>query len=414
MVAGRGVSLEVRGERLQALLRCLDADALLVVAKSSADPDLAAFIGAAHLGQSFLLWRPGAPPLLGYLVDMERDEASGTGLELTALGAIELADLRRRNAPQLEIWLGALVPALEARGLEGGRIALAGHPPAGEAHAITRALVGRGFDFVDGQQLVRSLRKRKAVDEIREIKSAARGTCAAFRRVAGTLAGAGCGGEGLTHEGEPLTAGVLRAQIAVTLAEHGLGQPEGNIVACGTEAGVPHTRGADDRRLRVGEAVVVDLYPRGRLFADCTRTFCVGEPGEDLARAHDLCRRGLEAASAASSPGVAGWDLQRAVCDLFEAQGHPTARSSPGTRTGYVHGLGHGVGFELHELPSFRAGQGGEGELEPGDVFTLEPGLYDPRAGWGVRLEDLLVMTDEGAENLTPLPYDLDPRAWRE
>jgi len=80
---------------------------------------------------------------------------------------------------------------------------------------------------------------------------------------------------------------------------------------------------------------------------------------------------------------------------------------------GYVHGLGHGVGFELHEAPSFRASAGPkEGVLELGDVFTLEPGLYDPEEGFGVRLEDLVTLGEGGLENLTPLPYALDPRDW--
>ena len=80
---------------------------------------------------------------------------------------------------------------------------------------------------------------------------------------------------------------------------------------------------------------------------------------------------------------------------------------------GYVHGLGHGVGYELHELPSFRRSAGdAEGTFETGDLFTLEPGLYDPEGGWGVRLEDLCRLAPAGVENLTPAPYALDPRAW--
>ncbi len=96
------------------------------------------------------------------------------------------------------------------------------------------------------------------------------------------------------------------------------------------------------------------------------------------------------------------------------AAGYATPLTRPDATTGYVHGLGHGVGFELHEYPSFRETSGPEGVLESGDLFTLEPGLYDPEAGWGVRLEDLCCLTDGGLVNLTPLPYELDPRAWGE
>jgi len=157
---------------------------------------------------------------------------------------------------------------------------------------------------------------------------------------------------------------------------------------------------------------VIDLYPRGRLFADCTRTFCVGEPKEAFVRGHQAVRQALLLAHRLARPGVRGWDIQEAVCAHLGDAGYPTPISEPGTTRGYVHNLGHGVGFELHEFPTFKKASGGEGVLREGDVFTLEPGLYEPEDGWGVRLEDLVYLGPDGLENLTPLPYDLDPKAW--
>ena len=156
----------------------------------------------------------------------------------------------------------------------------------------------------------------------------------------------------------------------------------------------------------------MDLFPRKRLFADCTRTFCVGQPSTELARAHQVTRSALFSAAREARPGVTAWSLQKLVCREIEAAGFPTPLSQPGTVRGYVHGLGHGVGYELHELPLFAETESTDGVLEDGDVFTLEPGLYDPDAGWGVRLEDFLVMKSEGPELLIDLPYDLDPKAW--
>ncbi|MCP4203370.1 MAG: aminopeptidase P family protein [bacterium] len=390
----------------------LGAAALLVIADSSRDPDLAAFAGSAHLGKSFLLAPRGGPPVLGYLVDMERDEAAATGLDLVTPSGEEALELRRSGGSEVELLLVALASALERVGVGEGVLAWAGHPPAGETHELVRALEGRGFGSASGQALMRELRKSKSEAEIRAVRRAAEGTCAAFRRTAEILAQAEWSGDALLHGGEPLTAGRLRREIAIVLAGHGLEQPEGNIVAAGADAGVPHTQGADSRELRAGETIVIDLYPKGLLFADCTRTFCVGEPSAAVASAHEQCSRALWAASAMACPGVSGADLQNEVCRLFEDAGLATGRSHPGTRTGYVHGLGHGVGYELHELPSFRKSVGSTGTLEVGDVFTLEPGLYEPDRGFGVRLEDLLVMGADGPEKLTPLPYDLDPRAW--
>ena len=222
----------------------------------------------------------------------------------------------------------------------------------------------------------------------------------------------GDGGE-LRLEGERLTVGRLRREISTVLATHGLEQPAGNIVAPGEQGAVPHTAGDDARVLRAGETLVVDLFPRaGLFFADLTRTFCTGPVPGPVAAAHAAVVAALAAARREARPGVRCWDLQEATCRRFAAAGYATPIHQPGTTAGYVHNLGHGVGAELHEYPSFRRESGAEGLLAAGDVFTLEPGLYDPEAGWGVRVEDLFALGPEGTELLTPLPDDLDPRAW--
>lgn len=258
-----------------------------------------------------------------------------------------------------------------------------------------------------------ALRRRKTEREIKGIAAAARATMAAFRSVAEALA------ESSVREEEELWLGEERSTVArvkalaaQVFAAHGLEQPESSIVAPAEEGATGHSTGTPERVLRAGESIVVDLFPRGRLFADCTRTFCVGEPPEGLVRAHGLVLEALDTSLEAVRPGVRGWTLHERVCRLFENEGFAVPDKNPGTQTGYFHLLGHGVGYELHELPSFRKTGPGTGEFAAGDVVTIEPGLYDPDAGWGVRLEDLVVVTEDGMTNLTPLPYDLDPRAW--
>ena len=140
-----------------------------------------------------------------------------------------------------------------------------------------------------------------------------------------------------------------------------------------------------------------------------TRTFVVGTPSDELAEYHRLVKEALDRSLEATKAGVPGVEVYDLVCDLFEEHGQPTSHSKkPGAvlDSGFFHGLGHGVGLEVHEAPSL--GRGGTGELLAGDVVTLEPGLY--RAGYGgCRLEDLVVVTEDGAENLTDFPYDLQP-----
>jgi len=393
----------------------MGCSALLVVAGSSRDPDLAPFVGPVHLGSSFLVAPRGTGPFLGFLTPMEREEAAATGLALLEPAALEVGKRLEEGlaAPDL---LGAVVGrGLELAGVPPGRLALAGHGAAGVLWGAGSRLAARGYQLVPGNEVTLVLRKAKPPAEIAAARAAAAGTGEALCALARLLAAAVVHTEPepeLWVEGERLKVGRLRAEVARALAARGLEQPEGNILAPGRDAAVPHSTGDDDRVLRPGEALVADLFPRGALFADCTRTFCVGEPAEPLARAHAAVLDALAAAHREAVAGARGFALQEAACARLGGAGYPTALSHPGTLAGYVHGLGHGVGHELHEYPSFRKQAGREGVLAPGDLFTLEPGLYDPEAGWGVRLEDLVALGDGGPENLTPLPYDLDPRAW--
>ncbi|HEV7666991.1 MAG TPA: Xaa-Pro peptidase family protein [Thermoanaerobaculia bacterium] len=403
---------------LAAGLADLGARALVIVAGSAGDPDIAPFARGAHIRDCFVIAPGGAPPKFGYLSPMERGEAAATGLDLLTPEALEVERLIQEGAEPPRFWAEVLAKGLALTGLlpdvDSDRLALAGHAPVGVIHAATQDLGRRGWSFVAGNDLARRFRQEKTEEEIAEIRRVAAGTCAAFHRVAELLANATPRPEGDLHlEGEPLTVTRLRREVARTLAEHGLEQPDGNILAPGEEGAMPHSTGTPDRVLRAGESLVVDLFPKGRLFADCTRTFCVGPPPPPLAAAHEAVRGALAQAHEAARPGVRGWTIQEQTCALLSARGYRTPITHPGTTEGYVHGLGHGVGFELHEFPSFRKHAGAEAVLRPGDVFTLEPGLYQVDEGWAVRLEDLVVLGAEGLENLTPLPYELDPRAWQ-
>jgi Xaa-Pro aminopeptidase len=402
-----------RAAALAAGLGEMGCGGLVVFAQSASDPDIAPFTGSVHLGESLLIAPAGEPARLVYFTDMERDEAAATGLGLITPTDLDLVRWQQEAPDPVDFLAGALTRALERSGLRPGRTALAGHGRIGVLHAVLARLARAGWEWVPGNDLVLALRKRKTEAEVAAIREAAAGTAEAFRAVARLLATSIPSDTGeLRLEGAPLTVGRLRAEVASVLAARGLEQPRGNIIAPGGEGGVPHSAGTPERTLRAGESLVVDLFPRGTLFADCTRTFCVGEPPEPLAAAYAAVREALERARAAVLPGIRGWDLQEAVCNLFHERGYPTPISNPGTVIGYVHNLGHGVGFQLHEQPIFRKAAGAEGVIAEGDVFTLEPGLYDPNAGYGVRLEDLIRLGPGGLENLTPLPYDLDPRAW--
>jgi Xaa-Pro aminopeptidase len=159
------------------------------------------------------------------------------------------------------------------------------------------------------------------------------------------------------------------------------------------------------------ESIVIDIWPRDResmCFADMTRTFVVGTPSDELREYHRLVYDALQRSIEEVRADVEGRAVFTTVCELFQEAGYPTQLSKqPGEvlDSGFYHGLGHGVGLEVHEQPWLGRAPG---SMVAGDVVTLEPGLY--RHGYGgVRLEDLVLVTEDGCENLTDFPYDLQP-----
>jgi Xaa-Pro aminopeptidase len=257
-------------------------------------------------------------------------------------------------------------------------------------------------------------RTTKDAQEIKAIHRAARGAVAAIERVIEFLATLRVDGSQLRGaSGETVTVGHVRRIVHQEFLAQGLAEEAGeSIVSQGRDAGVPHNRGNDLEALRTGTPLLIDIFPGevgGGYFSDLTRTFCVGRAPEELERLHEHVRAAHGHAMAKLEVGKACRGYQDLVCDHFESLGHPTSRSHPGTEEGYVHGLGHGVGLSVHEAPRLGGPPSNTQVLEPGMVITVEPGLYYPSRGMGVRIEDLVLVREDGTfENLTPAPYELE------
>jgi Xaa-Pro aminopeptidase len=253
-------------------------------------------------------------------------------------------------------------------------------------------------------EVVTEMRATKTAEELDAIRETQRANEAAMARTEELLREASVADDGaLRHDGEVLTSERVAEAIEVTLLREGCALDE-TIVACGSDAADPHDRGSGP--LVAGESIIVDIFPRSKAtgyHSDMTRTFVKGEPSDEIAAWFDVTDEAREAALDAVEPGATGAAVHDAVCDVYEEAGHPTLRSDPSTETGFIHSTGHGVGLDVHELP--RVSPGG-GELAPGHVITIEPGLYDPAVG-GVRIEDIVVVTEDGYENLVEYPVEL-------
>lgn len=188
------------------------------------------------------------------------------------------------------------------------------------------------------------------------------------------------------------------------LQQFGCESPEGHIVAGGIQAIEPHNVGTGV--LERNQSIVIDIYPRSvktGYWADMSRTVCLGTPSVELQTLYDTVLAAQQLAIGMVAPGVACAQIQEAVEDFFIQAGYTT--SGTGTEfayaEGFVHGVGHGVGKQIHEAPRVN-GRSGD-VLEVGDVITIEPGLYYASLG-AVRIEDMVVVTEAGANNLTRFP----------
>jgi Xaa-Pro aminopeptidase len=311
-------------------------------------------------------------------------------------------ELLAQGLPRREVVLRALETAVEQLGVEQAVV------PADFPVLLADRLRGKGVELTPDYDVFSERRRVKTETELEGIRKAQRGTEAAMAAAREMLRAAEAPNGTLTLDGEPLTSERIKSRIAEVFNEHDLVADE-FIVAHGGQAASGHDMGSGP--IAPGEAVVIDLFPRDRetgCYADMTRTYVVGDVPEELSKYHKHVYEALQRSLEAVKPGAEGSAVYRLVCDVFHEAGYPTQLSKqPGEvlSSGFFHGLGHGVGLEVHEPPWLSRDPS---KLVAGDVITLEPGLYRQGFG-GVRLEDLVLVTEDGAENLTDFPYDLKP-----
>lgn len=201
----------------------------------------------------------------------------------------------------------------------------------------------------------------------------------------------------LVYRGAPLTSEKLRSIIQVAVLQAG-GSAGHTIVAGGRQACDPHEEGHGP--LRANQPIIIDIFPRSQktgYFGDITRTFVKGRASEAVRRLYHTVADGQQLALQSLRAGVKAAVVHRAVSEHFEQAGYRTRRRQ-GRMEGFFHGTGHGVGLEIHEPPSINGSS--TAVLRPGHVVTAEPGLYYPTLG-GVRIEDVALITRDGARNLT-------------
>ncbi len=340
---------------------------------------------------------------------LERDRIAAVLPEAEILDFIELGmrTFVEQGMTRLEAEREVILRAVHRLGI--GEAVIPGSFPV----AVADRLRGEGIALTIDDELVAARRRVKQGAELDGVRAAQRAATAAMARASELLASAQIDPDGNLRgaDGAPLLAEDVRDELRLACARHGATCPAEMIVASIHNGGGGHQPGSGP--LPSGLPIQVDIFPRheaSACWADMTRTFVVGEPTAEHARLiaeqERVVRVALESARDAVKPGVTGRELHEATCDLFEAAGWATQRTGGGEE-GFQFSLGHGVGLEVHEPPG--VGFSGREPFVAGDVIAVEPGLWDTRIG-GVRLEDLLLVTDDGCETLTNFSYELAPR----
>jgi Xaa-Pro aminopeptidase len=396
-------------------MQAASLDAILVLGNAEHNPPMYYLTGGGHVTHAALFQRAGQEAVL-YCNAMERAEAARSGLKVIALptGAVQ-----------------ALVkdplPFMEEQGLVAGRVGLYGTLDVGDAISVIEAIrkVCPRLEIVgepgDDSVFLRAMETKDAA-EVTRIRRMGAVTTSVVAQVRDLLTRSEVREDEvlLKTDGAPLTVGDVKSRIALWLAERGAQDVEGCIFALGKDAGVPHSVGTADDVLRLGQTIVFDIFPAesgGGYFYDFTRTWTLGYASADAQKLFDEVRLVYDKVIENLDLNVGFKEYQKLACAEFGKNGHRTPMNSEGPlENGYVHSLGHGVGLYIHERPWSRHTASDDNVLRPGVVMTIEPGLYYPEKGLGVRIEDTYWVRPDGTvERLAEYPYDfvLPMEKWR-
>lgn len=411
---------------IDALMEKQNLDALMVLGHAEHNPSMYYFVGGGHVSHATLIKRRGEGAVL-FCNSMERDEAARSGLQTIPLTKYDGEALLKEAGGDIPLMMAMRYRLmLQDLGLTAGRIGIYGFYDVGSVFASLShlqklmpeiALVGEARE---DSLFLRAMETKDEAD-VERIRRMGRITTEVVGRVAKYLTSRDVRADEvlLKDDGSPVTIGDVKAKINLWLAELGAENPEGTIFAIGRDAGVPHSVGEPTDLVCLGRTIVFDIFPceqGGGYFYDFTRTWSLGYATPEAQELYDTVHESYKKVMENLDLNAAFKDYQRMVCEFFESKGHPSPLNTKNPIEGYVHSLGHGVGLNIHERPFASLTGPDDHILKPGVVVTIEPGLYYPERGMGVRIEDTVWVRPDGRiETLAEYPYDfvLKMKKWK-
>ncbi len=364
----------------------------LIVGDSDHDPDILYATGFFAPDPFIFLAQNGKTSVVLSDLEVDRGRATARVDEVVAMADISKLCKKGKASPFVE----HLAVFLHSRGIK--RAAVPRTFPLGLANDLAKF----GIALAAQKGLFFPERERKTESELGHMRRASRITEAGLARGFEVLRASEIGKRNvLSWGGRTLTSELLRAEIESAILRAG-GAPANSIVAGGEQACDPHERGHGP--LRAKELIILDIFPRSATtgyFGDMTRTVVRGRASDAQRALWQTVLDGQKLALKAMKPGAGGKEIQDSVRNLFTKKGYPTEQRE-GRWCGFFHGLGHGLGLEIHEDPRMA-----RTTLTPGQVLTVEPGLYYSGLG-GARHEDVVVITDTGNQMLSKFPKPLE------
>ncbi len=403
-------------QQINHLMQQNKVDALWISGRGQHNAAMVYFTGIAHLTDADLFIIPGKTPTLCH-GSMERDEAAKSGFNLVCYANYDINALIKEAKGDLGLALALRYKQiLEDIGLVRGKVLLYGLRDVGPFIAVLQQLqkLMPELEFTGdvNETILLEARATKDEHELERIRGMAKVTTRVVGNTLDLLTAHKVQGVTLVKaDGSPLTIRDVKTQIDLWLTSYGAENPEDTIFAIGRDAGVPHSSGTPDDPIRLGQTIVYDIFPcekGGGYFYDFTRTWSLGYATDEVHQVFEQVLRTYNQLVSELRVGINPYLLQQRACELLEAYGHETVRTNPRLSSGYVHSLGHGVGLNVHEKPWSSRPMDDSNVLQPGSVFTLEPGLYYPEKGFGIRLEDTYFISQEGEfARFADFPMDL-------
>jgi len=366
----------------------------LIVADSERDADMLYATRFFAPDAFVFLEKAGRKKLL--LSELEVDRGRATAAVDEVLPMSEIADYVRKKLKKEPTFPDIIATFLKRE--KAAKVAVPESFPLG----LAQELQARGIQLRVEPGSFWPAREFKVAKEIKSLREALKITETGMLRAFEVLAAAQIDTKKfLIWGGSRLTSERLRAEIDSAILHAG-GLPANTIVAGGNQACDPHERGSGP--LKANSLIILDIFPRHArhgYYGDLTRTVVRGQASHAQRELWNIVWEGQKIALRAMKPGEDGKAIQDAVKDFFTMHGYLTEQRK-GRWTGFFHGLGHGLGLEIHESPRFS-----RTTLKPGQVITVEPGLYYHGIG-GVRHEDVVAVTEKGIQMLTNCPRPLE------